>query len=122
MRSVDPLMTPAVTTGELLPPLTRSQQNNAGVARGQVQSQLWPSGGPAAPPAWATALTGVSLGVSTPALTGPATGTIPNPANMPCYQQTGNSCGTTTLAEIMTYLGVKMEQRDIDPSIRRMNG
>lgn len=46
---------------------------------------------------------------------------IPNPGNMPYYQQQGNACGTTTLAEIMSYLGVPMDQADVDNAIRRMN-
>lgn len=41
--------------------------------------------------------------------------------NMPYYRQEGNSCGTTTLAEIMSYLGVPMTQADVDSVIRRMN-
>ena len=40
---------------------------------------------------------------------------------MPYYKQEGNSCGTTTLAEIMSYLGVPMTQADVDAGIRRMN-
>jgi hypothetical protein len=40
---------------------------------------------------------------------------------MPFYVQQGNSCGTTTLAEIMSYLGVPMTQADVDNGIRRLN-
>jgi len=40
---------------------------------------------------------------------------------MPFYVQKDNSCGTTTLAEIMSYLGVPMTQADVDKGIRRMN-
>ncbi len=46
---------------------------------------------------------------------------LPNVTNMPYYRQQGNSCGTTTLAEIMSYLGVPMTQADVDAVIRRMN-
>jgi hypothetical protein len=46
---------------------------------------------------------------------------IPNAGNMPYYQQQGNACGTTTLAEIMSYLGVPMTQADVDNAIRRTN-
>jgi hypothetical protein len=64
-----------------------------------------------------------SIGTSTSALTAsdPAT-KLPNvDTDMPFYEQVGNACGTTTLAEIMTYLGVTMTQDDIDSVIRRMN-
>jgi hypothetical protein len=110
----------SVTTAEVLPPPV--QQNNARVVQAQAQSQLWPSARSAASPAQFNAFSGISFAVSTPTLTGPASGGLPNPANMPYYQQVGNACGTTTLAEIMTYLGVTMHQGDIDPSIRRLNG
>jgi uncharacterized protein YvpB len=40
---------------------------------------------------------------------------------MPFYIQQGNACGTTTLAEIMTYLGKTMTQVDVDKAIRRDN-
>jgi uncharacterized protein YvpB len=46
---------------------------------------------------------------------------LPNVTNMPYYRQQGNACGTTTLAEIMSYLGVNMTQADVDNGIRRMN-
>jgi predicted double-glycine peptidase len=112
----------SVIPGGVVPPIP-AQQNNARVVQGQVQAQLWPSAQPAASLAQFNALRGISFAVSTPALIGAASGSLPNAANMPCYRQIGNSCGTTTLAEIMTYLtGVKREQGDIDPSIRRMNG
>ena len=62
-----------------------------------------------------------SVGTSTSALTAGGTTTLPNVTNMPFYIQDGNSCGTTTLAEIMTYLGVPMTQADVDEAIRRMN-
>jgi hypothetical protein len=56
-----------------------------------------------------------------PLATPPAVTTLPNVDTMPCYVQKGNSCGTTTLAEIMTYLGVHETQADIDGDIRQMN-
>lgn len=61
-----------------------------------------------------------SIGTTSSALTASET-TLPNVGNMPYYVQKGNSCGTTTLAEIMTYLGVPMTQADIDKAIRRTN-
>jgi hypothetical protein len=64
---------------------------------------------------------GSSTGTSTSALTAGGTTTLPNVANMPYFKQEGNACGTTTLAEIMSYLGVPMTQADVDKGIRRMN-
>jgi hypothetical protein len=143
MRSIDPLMTTTVAAdlgnflpapkpaqqttvaadlGNFLPASTPLQQNNARVAQGQVQSQLWSSAAPAASLAWLGAPAGVSFATSTPAVNGNSTGSLPNSGSMPHYRQVGNACGTTTLAEIMSYLGVHMEQKDIDPSIRRMGG
>ena len=65
---------------------------------------------------------GSSIGTSTSALTAndPAH-LLHDVVNMPFYKQHGNACGTTTLAEIMTYLGVPMTQDDVDAVIRRMN-
>ena len=67
--------------------------------------------------------TGSSIATSTSALTqGVTTTTLPKRANdMPFLIQQGNACGTTTLAEIMTYLGVPMTQADVDNAIRRTN-
>ncbi len=66
--------------------------------------------------------TGSSIGTSTSALTAGSTfTTLPNVVNMPFLKQQGNACGTTTLAEIMTYLGVPMTQADVDKGIRRLN-
>ncbi|MCI0628317.1 MAG: C39 family peptidase [Acidobacteria bacterium] len=63
-----------------------------------------------------------SIGSTSSALTaGGTTTTLPNVGNMPYYIQSGNSCGTTTLAEIMSYLGVPMTQADVDAAIRRTN-
>jgi hypothetical protein len=46
--------------------------------------------------------------------------TIPNDNSMPDYNQgQTNGCGTTSLAMIMSYLGVPETQGDIDSSIRR---
>jgi hypothetical protein len=46
----------------------------------------------------------------------------PDHRDMPYYDQGDtNGCGTTSLAMIMTYLGVTMTQADIDKVIRRMN-
>jgi len=67
-----------------------------------------------------TVLASPMITTASPAAT-PGETTIPNVNNMPYYRQTGNSCGTTTLAEIMTYLGVSMKQADIDGVIRQMN-
>jgi hypothetical protein len=52
-----------------------------------------------------------------PATSGPKT--LPDVDKMPYYEQQGNACGTTTLAEIMSYLGVPMTQADVDAAIRR---
>jgi hypothetical protein len=62
-----------------------------------------------------------NIGTSTSALSAPGDQTIPDPGSMPYYRQQGNACGTTTLAEIMSYLGVPMTQQDVDSVIRRMN-
>ncbi len=64
---------------------------------------------------------GTSIGTTTSALTGSGPGSIPDPGSMPCYIQQGNSCGTTTLAEIMTYLGVPETQASVDDVIRKLN-
>ena len=68
-----------------------------------------------------TGIAPASIGTSTSALTGSGTTTLPNVDNMPFYVQRDNSCGTTTLAEIMSYLGVPMTQADVDNGIRRLN-
>jgi hypothetical protein len=68
-----------------------------------------------------TGIAPASIGTSTSALTGTGTTTLPNVDNMPFYVQRDNSCGTTTLAEIMSYLGVPMTQADVDNGIRRLN-
>jgi predicted double-glycine peptidase len=60
------------------------------------------------------------IGTSTAALTAGET-SLPDIGNMPFLIQDGNSCGTTTLAKIMSYLGVPMTQDDIDAVIRRLN-
>jgi hypothetical protein len=55
------------------------------------------------------------------ALVGGAT-RLPDADRMPYFDQgTQNACGTTTLAEIMSYLGVPESKDDIDSAIRRMN-
>jgi Peptidase_C39 like family len=47
---------------------------------------------------------------------------LPGVASMPYYQQgTANACGTTSLAMVMTYLGVPETTKSIDAVIRRMN-
>ena len=47
---------------------------------------------------------------------------LPDVASMPYYQQgTANACGTTSLAMVMTYLGVPETKDSIDAVIRRMN-
>jgi len=59
-------------------------------------------------------------GGSTP----PSTGyhTLPNVGNMPYFDQgTANACGTTSLAMIMSYLGVPETKDQIDAEIRRWN-
>jgi len=48
-----------------------------------------------------------SNAISTPATPGQTT--IPDPNKLPYYPQVGNACGTTTLAEIMSYLGAVNE-------------
>jgi predicted double-glycine peptidase len=67
------------------------------------------------PPASAGTATAVAPTVT------PAAATLPDANNMPYYLQQGNACGTTTLAEIMTYLGKKMDQADVDKGIRRLD-
>ena len=62
-----------------------------------------------------------SIGAASSALTAAGTTTLPNVTDMPFFEQQGNACGTTTLAEIMSYLGVPMTQSDIDSVIRRLN-
>jgi len=57
--------------------------------------------------------------IKTPSVDVNGTTLLPNIQNMPFYIQQGNACGTTTLAEIMTYLGKTMTQSDIDKAIRR---
>src|SRR5438270_11413614 len=48
--------------------------------------------------------------------------TIPNDDSMPDYYQgQTNGCGTTSLAMIMSYLGIPETQADIDGAIRRMD-
>src|SRR5437867_552958 len=61
-----------------------------------------------------------NIGSTSSALSAGGTTYLPNVSNMPFYVQKGNSCGTTTLAEIMSYLGVPMTQADVDNGIRRM--
>jgi hypothetical protein len=70
-----------------------------------------------------------NIGTTSQALTG-GTGrhTLPDvenpnvPPGMPYYDQgTQNACGTTSLAMIMTYLGVTLSHEDIDNAIRRMD-
>jgi hypothetical protein len=47
---------------------------------------------------------------------------LPNVANMPFLQQgSSNGCGTTSLAMVMTYLGVPETQAQIDAVIRQMD-
>ena len=60
-----------------------------------------------------------TIGTTSQALSAGGTTYLPNVGNMPYYEQQGNACGTTTLAEIMSYLGVPMTQADIDAVIRR---
>jgi len=60
-----------------------------------------------------------SIGTASPAVT-PADTSLPNLDNMPFYTETDyTGTGTTTLAEIMTYLGVPMTEADIDKEIQR---
>lgn len=47
---------------------------------------------------------------------------LPDVVSMPYYQQgTANACGTTSLAMVMTYLGVPETKESIDAVIRQMN-
>jgi len=62
-----------------------------------------------------------SLAGAAPALTAGSATRLPNADTMPFYIQEGNACGTTTLAEIMSYLGKTMTQSDVDAAIRRMD-
>src|SRR5215471_2854931 len=62
-----------------------------------------------------------STGTAAPAVTPSGETTLPNVDTMPFFKQQGNACGTTTLAEIMSYLGVPETQADIDNTIRQMN-
>ncbi len=65
-----------------------------------------------------------AAGVQTQALTGGATGNaLPDhETQMPYYDQGNtNGCGTTSLAMVMTYLGIPTTQGDVDHAIRRMN-
>jgi predicted double-glycine peptidase len=58
-------------------------------------------------------------GAATPADV-PADTTLPNLGDMPSLVESGPfNGGTTTLAEIMTYLGVPMTEADIDKAIQR---
>jgi hypothetical protein len=62
-------MTPTVTTLAKLQPLaTPAQPNNAGVAGGQIHSQLWPTAGSAATTAQLNALNSNSYAVASPAV------------------------------------------------------
>ncbi len=61
------------------------------------------------------------LAGTAPAVTAGSASRLPNADTMPFYIQQGNACGTTTLAEIMTYLGQTMTQSDVDNAIRRMD-
>jgi len=47
---------------------------------------------------------------------------LPNVANMPFFQQgSSNGCGTTSLAMVMTYLGVPETKAQIDAVIRQLD-
>jgi hypothetical protein len=66
-----------------------------------------------------TAPASFSVAAASPAVT-PADTSLPNLENMPALVQSGPfNGGTTTLAEIMTYLGVPMTEADIDKEIQR---
>jgi uncharacterized protein YvpB len=62
-----------------------------------------------------------NIGSISSALTATGPTMLPNAADMPFLEQEGNACGTTTLAMIMSYLGVPMTQGDVDSAIRRTN-
>ena len=65
---------------------------------------------------------GGNIGQVSQALTGDGSVRLPNADQMPYFDQgSQNACGTTTLAEIMSYLGVPETKDDIDSAIRRMN-
>ena len=116
MNKVENLTRPRIPTPEeQLQSLKQAKQNGVEVMKlqmSQALSQILASN--------AGTPTG-SVGTSTSALTAGGTTTLPNVGNMPFFIQKDNSCGTTTLAEIMTYLGVPMTQADVDEAIRRMN-
>jgi hypothetical protein len=67
------------------------------------------------------AISALTAGGTAPQAIPPGTTTLPDLNKMPFYVQQGNACGTTTLAEIMTYLGVNMDQAGADNAIRRLN-
>jgi predicted double-glycine peptidase len=47
---------------------------------------------------------------------------LPNVGNMPFFQQgSSNGCGTTSLAMVMTYLGVPKTKDQIDSVIRQLD-
>jgi hypothetical protein len=120
MNKVDSLMQPTIP---VLPGTHSPAANRSGLT--QIQSS---------PALWSTAVllqelqtlanTGApaesSIGTSVSALTDTET-RLPDAGGMPYYVQHGNACGTTTLAEIMSYLGVPESQSDVDSAIRRMN-
>jgi len=117
MNKVENLTRPRIPTPEeQLQSLKQAKQNGAELMKLQMSQALMQ-----VLSSNATTSTGSSIGTSTSALTAGGTTTLPNVGNMPYYVQKGNSCGTTTLAEIMSYLGVPMTQADVDKGIRRMN-
>jgi len=117
MNKVENLTRPRVATPEeQLQSLTQAKQNGAELMKLQMSQalvQILASS--------TSATAGSSIGTSTSALSAGGSTTLPNVGNMPFYVQKDNSCGTTTLAEIMSYLGVPMTQADVDKGIRRMN-
>src|SRR5215471_5663516 len=63
-----------------------------------------------------------NIGQVAQALSGDGSVRLPNADQMPYFDQgSQNACGTTTLAEIMSYLGVPETKDDIDSTIRQMN-
>ena len=149
MSTVDNLSSSLIKLEEQLQSLEQQISNGAGAASPQGNQGLWPStglfpqfgqfpyqqapvmnGGTGAISQIPQELdqllganngnAGPALGTQTFALNGDGA-TLPDAGAMPYYVQQGNSCGTTTLAEIMSYLGVPETQGSVDDAIRRWN-
>jgi hypothetical protein len=101
---------------------TLAAPNGAGMDKSRKSDSLWPSAELLRLPAFNNpAIAALAAGGSSPAPVAGGTTTLPDLGKMPFYVQQGNACGTTTLAEIMSYLGVQMDQAGADNAIRRLN-